>query len=67
MKYLNKNKINFRLVDSEILNILRQRFEDCMMYEQPDHLTACKDILNKYKEAEEAWFIKCKFKNKFKL
>lgn len=47
-----------RLVDSEILTILRQRFEDCMMYEAPDHLTVCKPILDYYRGAEEAWFIK---------
>lgn len=48
------------MVESEILTILRQRFEDCMLYERPDHLTVCKPILDQYKDAEEAWFIKCK-------
>ncbi|GBP33628.1 NADH dehydrogenase 1 beta subcomplex subunit 10 [Eumeta japonica] len=47
-----------RLVDCEILSILRQRFEDCMMYEQPDSATVCKPLLDKYRDAEEAWFIK---------
>lgn len=47
------------MVDTEILTILRQRFEDCMLHEMPDHLTTCKPLLDKYKEAEEAWFIKC--------
>lgn len=49
----------FRAVDSEILNILRMRYEDCMLYENPDHLTVCKPFWEKYKAAEEAWFIKC--------
>ncbi|XP_013169085.1 PREDICTED: NADH dehydrogenase [ubiquinone] 1 beta subcomplex subunit 10 [Papilio xuthus] len=47
-----------RAVDSEILSILRMRYEDCMMYEQPDHLTVCKPFWERYKNAEEAWFIK---------
>lgn len=47
-----------RLVDSEILNILRQRFEDCVHYESPDHKTKCVDILETYNKASEDWFIK---------
>ncbi|XP_050346401.1 NADH dehydrogenase [ubiquinone] 1 beta subcomplex subunit 10 [Nymphalis io] len=47
-----------RAVDSEILNILRMRYEDCMMYETPEHLTVCKPLWERYKAAEEAWFIK---------
>lgn len=48
-----------RLVDNEILSILRLRFEDCMMYEAPDHMKKCKPFMDTYKEAEENWFIKC--------
>uniref|UniRef100_T1GPH9 NADH dehydrogenase [ubiquinone] 1 beta subcomplex subunit 10 n=1 Tax=Megaselia scalaris TaxID=36166 RepID=T1GPH9_MEGSC len=47
-----------RLVDNEILSILRLRFEDCMMYEAPDHMKKCKPFMDTYKEAEENWFIK---------
>ncbi|XP_022831323.1 NADH dehydrogenase [ubiquinone] 1 beta subcomplex subunit 10 [Spodoptera litura] len=47
-----------RAVDSEILGILRQRYEDCMVYERPDHAKQCKPLWDKYKESEEAWFIK---------
>ncbi|CAD0199187.1 unnamed protein product [Chrysodeixis includens] len=47
-----------RAVDSEILGILRQRYEDCMIYENPDHATACKPLWEIYKDSEEAWFIK---------
>lgn len=47
-----------RLVDNNIVNILRQRFEDCVLYEAPDHLRKCKSILDAYKEAETNWFIK---------
>lgn len=49
-----------RLVDSEVLNILRKRFEDCTIYEAPDHVEKCKKLLDEYKEAETNWFIKCK-------
>lgn len=46
-------------VDDEILSILRRRFEDCVLYEAPDHLVKCKDILDTYNKATENWFIKC--------
>ena len=49
-----------RMVDNEILTILRQRFEDCTMYEAPDHIEKCKPILEQYEKAAENWFIKCK-------
>lgn len=51
-----------RLVESEIIHILRQRFENCVMYETPDHLTKCKHVLEQYRDAETNWFIKCKWK-----
>lgn len=50
-----------KLVDSSIVHILRQRFEDCVMYEAPDELTKCGDILETYKQAETNWFSKCMF------
>lgn len=50
-----------KLVENEILSILRYRFEDCVLYEAPDHLTKCQDILEVYKRAEENWFCKCKW------
>lgn len=46
-------------VDDEILSILRRRFEDCVLYEAPDHLVKCRDILDTYNKATENWFIKC--------
>lgn len=49
-----------RQVDSEILTILRQRKEDCIMYEREDHRTKCAPILEEYEKAAENWFIKCK-------
>lgn len=49
------------MVENEVLNILRQRFEDCVMYEAPDHLTKCKGLMDTYEKAAENWFTKCKF------
>jgi len=50
-----------RMVDNEIVNILRQRFEDCTLYEAPDHIVKCKPLLEQYEKATENWFIKCKW------
>lgn len=47
------------MVDSEILSILRQRFEDCIAYEMPDHVAKCTPIMDYYKESEANWFSKC--------
>ncbi|KAB0796507.1 hypothetical protein PPYR_10568 [Photinus pyralis] len=47
-----------RQVDSEILSILRQRFEDCMVYEAPDHLEKCKHLLQQYEDGATDWFTK---------
>lgn len=49
-----------RMVDNEILNILRQRFEDCTLYEAPDHMVKCKPLMEQYELAAENWFIKCR-------
>lgn len=53
-----------KLVDSNILSIIRNRFEDCMLYENPDHLTKCLPLKEAYESAAEAWFIKCKLLTK---
>lgn len=50
-----------KLVDNEILSILRQRFEDCVAYEQPDHVEKCTPLYEYYQKAEANWFSKCKF------
>lgn len=47
------------MVDNEILNILRIRFEDCMLYEAPDHMSKCRSFMDALKNAEDAWFSKC--------
>ncbi|CAH0564955.1 unnamed protein product [Brassicogethes aeneus] len=45
-------------VDSEVLTILRERFEDCALYEAPDHLEKCTPLLKQYEDATTNWFIK---------
>uniref|UniRef100_A0A7R9FNX3 NADH dehydrogenase [ubiquinone] 1 beta subcomplex subunit 10 n=1 Tax=Timema tahoe TaxID=61484 RepID=A0A7R9FNX3_9NEOP len=45
-------------VDSEILSILRQRFEDCVLYEAPDEKVKCKHLFDQYNDATESWFTK---------
>jgi NADH dehydrogenase (ubiquinone) 1 beta subcomplex subunit 10 len=47
-----------KLVENEILSILRARFEDCVLYEAPDHLTKCASFKETYEKAAENWFIK---------
>ncbi|XP_037959627.1 NADH dehydrogenase [ubiquinone] 1 beta subcomplex subunit 10 [Teleopsis dalmanni] len=47
-----------RMVENEIVSILRQRFEDCVFYEAPDELERCKSIKEQYDKAAENWFIK---------
>lgn len=50
-----------RQVDNDILSILRQRFENCSLYEAPDVEEKCGDIWETYKLAEENWFSKCQW------
>jgi len=50
-----------RFVDNEVLSILRRRFEDCVLYESPDHKVKCQPLFDQYNEAAENWFIKCKY------
>uniref|UniRef100_T1J1T5 NADH dehydrogenase [ubiquinone] 1 beta subcomplex subunit 10 n=1 Tax=Strigamia maritima TaxID=126957 RepID=T1J1T5_STRMM len=47
-----------RMVDDEILAILRQRRTDCTYYNRPDHREKCAKIMQDYTEAETNWFIK---------
>lgn len=49
-----------KMVDNEILSILRNRFEDCVMYETPDHVVKCTPLKEAYEEAAGHWFTKCK-------
>ncbi|CAG9773888.1 unnamed protein product [Ceutorhynchus assimilis] len=47
-----------RLVDSEILTILRERFSDCVVYETPDHVEKCSGLFKEYEDAAGYWFTK---------
>ncbi|XP_037051639.1 NADH dehydrogenase [ubiquinone] 1 beta subcomplex subunit 10 [Bradysia coprophila] len=47
-----------KMVENEILSILRQRFEDCVLYEAPDHMAKCRGVLDTYEKAAENWFTK---------
>lgn len=50
-----------KMVENEILSILRQRFEDCMLYEAPDHVEKCTPLLKTYERGAENWFAKCEY------
>lgn len=49
-----------RLVDSEIVNILRMRLENCVKEEYPD-ISPCAKLKEDLFEAEGNWFCKCRF------
>jgi len=58
---MQEGQLQFKLdkfVDNEILSILRRRFEDCVMYESPDHKVKCQPLFDRYNEGVENWFIK---------
>lgn len=48
-------------VDSEILTILRSRFEECVAEHDPDRKVYCQPLYDYYKRAEENWFSKCTY------
>ncbi|XP_039300414.1 NADH dehydrogenase [ubiquinone] 1 beta subcomplex subunit 10-like [Nilaparvata lugens] len=48
-----------RKVDSQILQILRARVEDCFIYEGYEANEKCKPLQDQYTEASTNWFIKC--------
>ncbi|EFN83152.1 NADH dehydrogenase [ubiquinone] 1 beta subcomplex subunit 10 [Harpegnathos saltator] len=47
-----------KLVDDEILYILRSRFEECAWYHGSDDMNLCDDIRKTYEDASTAWFMK---------
>uniref|UniRef100_A0A481SW11 NADH dehydrogenase [ubiquinone] 1 beta subcomplex subunit 10 n=1 Tax=Thermobia domestica TaxID=89055 RepID=A0A481SW11_THEDO len=47
-----------KMVDNEVLNILRMRYEDCMFYEGPEAKKKCMPLYDEYLKAAENWFIK---------
>ncbi|XP_063990726.1 NADH dehydrogenase [ubiquinone] 1 beta subcomplex subunit 10 [Diachasmimorpha longicaudata] len=44
-----------KLVDDEILNILRSRYEDCCMYNPEDREVACDHLYKIYEDAAAEW------------
>nr|CAG4652358.1 EOG090X0LTN [Triops cancriformis] len=47
-----------KLVENNILSLLRKRVHDCTIYESPDHEEKCKHLVEQYKEASGNWFMK---------
>lgn len=47
-----------KLVDCNVIKILRRRFEDCVLYEGPDCTTKCRPLREQYLEASANWFTK---------
>lgn len=56
-----------KMVDNEILALLRRRFEDCVAYESPDAVAKCTPFWDYYKKAEENWFSKCAYEISLEL
>lgn len=48
-------------MEAEIVNILRKRKEDCVLYEGYEHKEKCKKIFDDFDEASLNWFIKCEY------
>lgn len=49
-----------RLVDGNIVNIIRQRYKECITYESPDHVRKCQKLKEDFENVSENYFIKCK-------
>lgn len=47
-----------KLVDTEIVSILRQRVRDCSFYEGHDAVTKCTELDKQFEKANENYFIK---------
>jgi len=46
------------LVDGEIINLVRQRLKECIIYEAPDHRVKCQKLQDDFNEAAENYFVK---------
>jgi len=46
-----------KMVDTYIMNLLKERFNRCVMYNEP-YVMPCGPLLNQHEEAELNWFIK---------
>ncbi|KAL3876053.1 hypothetical protein ACJMK2_033938 [Sinanodonta woodiana] len=47
-----------KMVDNQILKILRKRMTECMFYEGADHKWKCKKVREDYDENANNWFIR---------
>lgn len=48
-----------RRVDEGIMEILRNRMEECRLYEAPDEDRKCQPLVDQYEEAAANYFTKC--------
>lgn len=48
-----------RMVEDEIVNILRNRYEHCCWVHGEDSEKLCSDLYKIYNDAAKNWFIKC--------
>jgi len=49
------------MVDGEIVNIVRMRLKECIVYEAPDHKEKCKHLLDDFDTVAQNYFIKCSY------
>nr|CAG4650667.1 EOG090X0LTN [Sida crystallina] len=47
-----------KLVDSEIVNIVRTRLKECTIYEGPNHIVKCQKLKEDFDKVSESFFIK---------
>nr|CAG4646744.1 EOG090X0LTN [Macrothrix elegans] len=47
-----------KIVDSEIVSIVRQRLKECLLYEQPDQERKCRKLKEDFDKVSENFFIK---------
>jgi len=60
----NEQFLRDRMIDSNILTILRYRMDDCFREEYPDY-HKCLPFKEAYEEAAGNWFAKCKAFNNY--
>ncbi|XP_076391152.1 NADH dehydrogenase (ubiquinone) PDSW subunit [Megachile rotundata] len=54
----NSQFLRDKMVEDEILSILRNRYEHCCWVHGDDRETMCKDLYKTYEDTANAWFIK---------
>ncbi len=43
------------------MQIVRQRYKECIIYEQPDHIRKCQKLKEDFDKVAENFCIKCEF------